>query len=224
MERSYDPFWTNARFFLDTIDERGLIHDDFETASFGQFVKITGYLSVVDLVMFKEAWKLSSVQKMVRKGLPKPQPTGNRKQRLSGQSQEKLPGIEEANLMLELIQLMPHAVHASILSSEGEQITTVWGALREEYMVTPASELVLTHGRSVPGEWTMIGILNGRPDIEAIGQDEALMAARMELPQGILDSVVGRVAETLAPIVRLSLGRPRGAYAVTPLLVFRQVT
>lgn len=222
MERSYDPFWTNARFFLDTIDQRGLIHDNLENAAYGQFVKVTGYLTVIDLVMFKEAWKLSAVQKIVRKGLPKPQPTGNRHSRRSGQNQEPQVGIDEANLMLELIQIMPHAVHASILSS-GNEPERVWGALRDEYMVTPASEMVLTHGRMVQGEWTMIGILNGRPDIETLG-DNTLMEARQSIPHGLVDSAVGRVAETLAPMVRLALGRPTGSYAVTPLLIFRQVT
>jgi hypothetical protein len=226
MERSYDPFWTNARYFLDTIDERGLVHEDLPNATFGQFVKISGYLTVIDLVMFKEAWKLPTVQKMVRKGLPaatQQQQIGNRHQRRAQGQQPQSSQMDDANLMLELIQIMPHAVHAQILDAKADPMRTAWGALREEFMVTPASEMVLTHGRTIPGDWTMIGILNGGPDLGAT-HDQQLIESRQNLPPGIVDSVIGRVAETLAPMVRLSLGRPAGSYAMTPLLIFRQVT
>lgn len=226
MERSYDPFWANARLFLDAIDQRGLIYRDFATAGFGQFVLVKGWLTIIDLVMFKQAWPLQSIQKIVRKGLPQVQPSGNRKQRRSGlinEPPERQPDRDEINMMLDLIQVMPHAVHASIMSSEIDEPTTVWGPLREEYMATPASELVFTHGRTLPGEWTMVGLLNGRPDIETLAGNPAV-EARADIPPGLVDSVVGRVAETIAPIVRLTLGRPVNSYAVTPLLVFRTVT
>jgi hypothetical protein len=46
--------------------------------------------------------------------------------------------------MLELMTVLPHTVHASIMTEH----ETIWANLREEFMVTPSSELVLTHGNS----------------------------------------------------------------------------
>jgi hypothetical protein len=40
---------------------------------------------------------------------------------------------------------------------------------------------------------------------------------------GIMDSAVGRVSALLAPLVRVGLGHPANAHAVTPLLIYRKI-
>lgn len=220
--RSYDPFWTNALTFLDVLEERRLIRPQIEEASLGQFVLVRGWLSVLDLAMFKNAWGLKTIQAAVRAGQPIDAPEGNRQQRRSQGKQEpqiaKMPS--DADLLLDLLSVLPHTVNASVMTEH----ETVWAALRDEFLVTPASELVLTHGTSLPGEWAMLGILNGKPDFGAHEHQQKMAEIGNELPPGLVNSAIGMMAQTLAPIIRTALGRPANAYAVTPILVFREVT
>ncbi len=219
-ERSYDPFWTNALTFLDMLAERRLIQPQIEEAALGQFILVKGWLSVLDLAMFKNAWSLRSIQAAIKAGQTVPEAMGNRQQRRGqGKQPQRAQMPNEADLMLELMTVLPHTVHASIMTDH----ETIWANLREEFMVTPSSELVLTHGTSMPGEWAMLGILNGRPDHGNIEHQQRLAEMRSNLPPGLMNSAIGLMAQTLAPIIRTALGRPTSAYAVTPILIFREV-
>jgi hypothetical protein len=222
LERSYDPFWANALTLLDFLEERRLIVPQIEEANFGQFVLVRGWLSVLDLSMFKQAWSLPSVQKAARAG--QPQSTlvdGNRHERRKQGKTAPAPAQmpSEVDLMLDLMGVLPHTVHASIMTEHD----TVWANLRDEFMVTPAAELVLTHGASLPGEWAMLGILSGRPDIGETALQQALAEGQGNLPAGLVNSAIGVLARTMAPMIRTALGRPANSYAVTPLLIFRGV-
>ena len=214
MERSYDPFWTNALTFLDFLTEHGLVQTDIEEAALGQLVLIKGELTVLDLAIFKEAWGLKTVQQAVKAG----QPSSGNNNKTGRPSGPKMPN--EADILLELLGVLPHSVHASL---EAEN-NTIWAALHDEFLVTPASEIVLTHGWRMPGEWAMIGILNARPDLGANDFQQRLAAITADLPAGLMNSAIGQMAKVLAPMIRMALGRPLNAYAVTPLLVFREVT
>jgi hypothetical protein len=46
---------------------------------------------------------------------------------------------------------------------------------------------------------------------------------RSNLPPGLMNSAIGLMAQTMAPIIRTTLGRPASSFAVTPLLIFRSV-
>ena len=122
---------------------------------------------------------------------------------------------------LELLTILPHTVNASIFTDNTDR---VWSSLRDEFMVTPAAELVLTHGVSPPGEWAMLGILSARPDIGEMELQQRIAALGSDLPIGLVNSGVGQMAQILAPIVRGVLGRPSASYALTPLLIFREIT
>lgn len=216
IERSYDPFWANARMFLDVIDEKGLIQRDLSTAAIGQFVLVKGWLSIYDLLMFQEAWKLPSLQRMIRSGMALTKPTGNMTSAQKAAAKEQK---DQTDMVLDLIQIMPHAVHASLVSSDGSA-QFIWCPLKQEYMVTPASELVLMHGVQVPGEWAVLGVLSAHPDFAGIEQVNVQADAA---PVGMMNSMVGQASNAIAPLVRLALGRPGAAAAITPLLIFREV-
>lgn len=223
LERSYDPFWTNARTFLDYLDERSLIQPQLEEATFGQFVLARGRLTVLDLAMFKDAWKLSTIQRAM-KASNQPDPAeGNRQQRRS-QGKNPLAAAtmpSDADIAIELMTVLPHTVNATITTDEEE---TVWSVLRDEYMVTPSAELVLANGSGMPGEWAMLGILNGRPDFGETELQQQIAQIHSTLPVGLTTSGVGNMMAILSPLIRQTLGRPAAAYGVTPLLVFREVT
>lgn len=221
LERAYDPFWTNALTFLDFLEERQLIQPDIEQAALGQFVLTRGRLTILDLTMFKDAWALDTIQRAVRAGSTPTAPEGNRRERRSqGRNvpQNQMPS--DADIALELMRILPHTVHATITTGTTD---TMWAVLRSEFMVTPPAELVLSHGSGMPGEWAMLGILNGRPDFGETEFQQQLATMAQTLPAGLVSSGVGMMMQLLSPLIRTTLGRPESAYAVTPLLVFRKV-
>jgi hypothetical protein len=217
-QRVYDPFWANARRFLDLLEENSLVQRDLEEAKVGQFVLATGYLSVQDLAMFKEAWKLQSIQRQVKGGVAGKK-TGNMTAAQKAASQTEKQNTE---LFLDMIQIMPHSVHARLLTKTGENENTklVWCALNQDYLVAPASDLTLTYGAMMAGEWSVIGILSAHP--EYLTPD--LSQEFNEEDLGLTESIIGQLSKILAPIVRVTLGRPAAAHAVTPLLIFRDVS
>jgi len=225
-ERSYDPFWTNALAFLDFLTERALVQPQIEEANLGQFVLVRGHLTVLDLAMFQKVWNLPTAQQAARAGAPQPLPTaeGNRHERRNqqrqGRQQEPPQMPSDVDLTLEFLTVLPHTVHASILT----QHERVWSNLREEFLVTPSAELVLTHGATLPGQWAMLGIMSGRPDYGAIEHQQALAQIGSEFEPGLVNSGIGLLVQHMAPLIRQALGRPVGSYAVTPLLIFREVT
>lgn len=211
----FDPYWTNARAFLDHLSERAMIQRDMGSAEIGQFVLTRGWLSILDLAMFKDAWKLPTVQRKVREGAA---PSKKVSQMTAAEKQAHQEQKENTDMMLEMIQIMPHSVHASMITSDDSQ-KVLWCTLRDEYLVIPASDIVLAHGATMPGEWTIIGILNAQP--EYVTPEPAF--DDNQIP-GLMQSVVGQVSKTIAPVVRLALGRPAAASAITPLLIFREVS
>lgn len=213
----FDPYWTNARAFLDHLSEHDMLQRNLGEAELGQFVFVKGWLSVLDLVMFKEVWKLPSFQKKMKAGA-----VGNAKTSTMTAAQKAVfhENKENADLFVDLMQVMPHSVHASLLSSEEDAARMFWCTLRDEYLVMPASDIALAHGTMLPGEWSMVGILTALPDHLSPNFE---YEPSEDLEPGIMQSVVGNVAQSIAPIVKTFLGRPAAAYALTPLLVFREV-
>lgn len=222
-ERSYDPFWTNAVAFLDILTERGMIMPQLENANLGQFVLVRGWLSILDLAVFKHAWELKTVQQAIRAGAQNnsSEVSGNRQERRAQARQQNAPRMpRDEDMTMELMTILPHTVHATIMT----EYETVWANLRDEFMVTPSSEILLTHGASLPGEWAMLGVLSARPDFGAQEHQTRMAELGSALPPGVLNSAIGQLMATFSPLIRTALGRPMGAYAVTPLLIFREVS
>lgn len=222
LERSYDPFWTNAVTFLDFLAEKRLIQPSIENAALGQFVLARGRLGILDLSMFKDAWALGTVQRAVRASDQPSQPEGNRQQRRGqGKIQPRSAMPSDADIALELMTILPHTVQTTIVNDAGD---TTWAVLRNEFMVTSPSDLVLTHGSGLPGEWAMLGILNGKPEIGETALQQHIAEIHQTVPPGLINSGVGIMMQILSPLIRQILGRPENSYAVTPLLIFREVS
>lgn len=211
-ESTYDPIWTNARSFLDFLTSRDFIQNDLSEANIGQFVLGSGDLSVLDFVMLKSMWKLPSMQHFIKNGASEPE--GNRSERRSQSATQKpksKPEPTEMDLALEMMEVLPHSIQGRMSTLHGQ----VWTTLREECLVTSPSDLVLKHGLTLPGEWNMLGILDAYPDHSSDVADLPL--------SGDMSDILPTFLATLTPVTRGILGRPQNAYAMTPLLIFREV-
>lgn len=215
LERVYDPFWTNARLFLDVLTERRMIQRDLDAANIGQIVLASGYLRIQDLAMFKDAWKAQSVQRMVKKGSLAGKKTGNMTAAQKAAAHEEK---ENTELFLDLIQVMPHSVHAQMIT-HGDEPKLIWCTLNQEHLVAPASDIALTYGTTMSGQWSIVGILSADPEYLTPDLNQQFNPENF----GLMESIVGQLSKLLSPVVRVALGRPAAAHAMTPLLIFREV-
>lgn len=215
--RVYDPTWSNARTLLDVLDEKGLIQRQIEDAHIGQIVLVSGKLSILDLGMVQQMWRLDWVQSQIRQGaeqdasLEAPRAERRRAQKAKG---KQAPTQEDSliDALINMIQLMPHAIQANLVGD-----VRTWFTLQQSGLTSDPSELTLKHGSSIPGDWYALGFMDARPDSFSMNSAE-------QLPTGKTDDLVAGVAKSLVPVVRGFFGRPAEAFSITPLLIFRQVT
>jgi len=210
-DRSYDPLWTNALNFLDFLSERDLLNRNVDASGIGQFVLVSGSLDVVDLTLVREMWKLPSIAAAVAVGASQEQPIGNRKERRAGRGGAKPP--QDHEVALDMLKVIPHSVQATISTENA----SIWSTLREDGLIVSGSDLFLKHGRQIPGEWHMLGILDATPSNK--NQDQIVSAE--DAAVGLLGGL-GFVLDAIGPFARLLLGRPSGSYSLTPLLIFRR--
>ena len=206
---------SSGHFVLDYLSDGDLLIRDIDSANIGQFVIASGFLSIQDLAMFKEAWKLKAIQRKLKGDIPNGKKVANMTAAEKSEMREQQENME---LFLEFMQIMPHSVHARMLATHNENVSLVWCTLNQEYLVVPASDIALTYGATMAGRWSIVGILSAHPEYMTPGlHDED------ESDTGVYQSVVGLVSKQVAPIIRVVLGRPAAAHAITPLLIFRGV-
>lgn len=205
LQRVYDPLWSNALSLLDFLEERHLIQRDIAEASIGNFVLSSGSLSISDLQLMHRTWQLPSVKKLMRSGVT---PTGqNRQQRRAGAGQ---PAPDFLELFTDLVSILPHTIQAS-LTGDAE----IWCSLHQQGMTTDASDITLKHGTVIPGEWSVLGILDARPGAMAPSDD-------LDFSDG--EEMAIKMMTVIAPLAKNLLGRPPRCYGVTPLLLFREIS
>lgn len=205
LERQYDPLWTNALTLLDMLTVRSLIKNNVARAGMGQFVRVTGSLQIHDLDSLKAMWELPLVKRQMGAGQPKkPNKAGG--------------GVNELELGLEMMKVLPHGVTARMRSTGLSPIET-WSSLSPEFITGSTSDLFLKHGARISGQWTMVGVLDAEPN---------LITTTDYTPEqnNVLFSTngLGHILDLIAPMARAFLGRPSGAYGITPLVIFREVS
>ena len=203
-EKTYDPLWANARAFLDYLETHAMIERHISQASIGNFVLFSGKLSIADLTLLREAWKLPSMKKALGIDERPAAKYGNASAKTNSDA-------DAQRFAIEMLSILPHSVQAT-LSFAGE---TVWANLKPDCLASEPSDLTLKHGFAIPGDWSVIGILDARPRYVDF---QLPMAARDDG-----EEAANVIFQSLAPLTRKFVGRPDAAYAVTPLLLFRQV-
>lgn len=220
----FDPYWSNARAFLDYLSDHNMLKRDIENARIGQFVLVTGSLIVADMGMLQSLWSLPTIKQVIANAVNGSESenvtnnsNGNRQQRRSA-GRQKPPepaGSLDLQVTMEVLPHLPHSAHLHVVSND----FAVWAPAASDSLVTPTSDLVLKHGAKVAGQWSMLGILDAMPFDES-----ELMTGMEMLRTGMLSNDnIAQAALNLAPIIKQAIGRPILSYGMTPLLVFREV-
>lgn len=218
VEETYDPFWANARRFLDFAESAELFTPILQ-ARMGDLIKFTGSFVVVDLGLLQKICQVPELKDLfrdteVRKAVQanediKTLPPGRRK---SQESDIKKKAADAFNQHAELLMLIPSGIHCHMIGSE----FTLWSIFNEADLVPTSSTLLLKHGVLIGDNWTVVGILDALP-------------GRLELTEENLQNLmpvvgqVGAMTIKIAQYTRNLFGKPQASGSVTPLLVYRQV-
>lgn len=197
-ESNFDASWTVPLNFLDLASEYNLINEDLASAAVGSLVKFSGQPEVRDIKFLQDIWKPA-----ISHFLGQKKSAHSNKAAIAAQR-------EQMQQVGEILGIMPPHPQMVIC---GEDDTVSWSSLTEDYMRVSSTSLALTHGFSIEGEWSIVGILDASPDAEFQVMRPAALAGH-ELIDAML-TVVGEI--------RKLVGRPVGAYGITPLLIYRKV-
>ena len=207
-QRIYDPTWANARAFLDLLDEHNMIERNIAKATMGQFVLCSGSLSVTTLQLMEKIWKLPSVQSLIKAGAGGP--SENRQQRRAKGRSAASSTTPEVDLVIDLLSILPHTIQAKISGT-----SNVWCSLSENGMSVLASDVTLKHGITIPGTWHALGVLDAKPEHDLLEEVEVDVSDGKE--------VAAKLMTQLGPLAKRLVGRPDDHFAITPLLIFREV-
>lgn len=217
-ERFYDPLWTNARALLDYLHEHGLLNEDMDKATLGQFVLVKGSVILLDLGLLRGAWEKPPIQKLMKAGIESGlHPAASRQERRAQTAKGKSEASTETDAIIALLSLLPHTLQVRLVSSDA----SFWSTLDEDAVVGRSSDLILKHGALVGGEWHMLGVLNAYPYDPSYRNEFG--RGMQEILAELAETAIGQMIAHLAPALQPMMGRPPSAWGITPLLIFRDV-
>lgn len=198
-ERNYSTEWSLPLTLLDALDEHGYIHRRIETAEIGSLVLVSGHVQLTDMQMLQKIW--SPAIKIISSDL-----------KITHSNKTEINKFKQLLVTFgEVVNAMPPEPQLYIKNKDGE---TVWASLKDEHMIINTSTLALAHGAHVQGTWHILAALDAKPDIP---EERMVMKA---LNTGDL----GETMTSVLDLVRTLVGRSHDAYAITPILIFRQTS
>lgn len=215
LQKQYDQRWMAPLTFLD--QSKDMIQRSIQRARIGDLVLTSGKLALFDMALLEKAWKLDFVKKAIRSN-EETQSIINghrRSERRRAKAQQISAAQNESEAGLEFMGILPHLIQATI----SDQDNAVWCILRQDGLTTPANEIFLKHGVAVTGTWNIVGITDALPEEEI---DEVLALEQMRAAQ-TLGGMSALLAGQLVTPIKIVLGRPKAAFGVTPLLIFREI-
>lgn len=220
-EQVFDPLWQNARRFLNYLESHKMINYEIAEARIRQFVLVSGHLIIIDAPMLKNAWDKGAVKNSILRSVKPSKPSD----RIEGSPETESVDQEEVQLIIDLLSILPHSTQAQIIGKSPTNRTfRAWCTLSADALVGMSTDLVLKHGSYIEGEWKMLGVLDGLPDYGHDPEMPGKLTDAEEAIKGLAGTAIGKLLAHLSPLTRNLLGRPRGTFGLTPLLIYRNVS
>ncbi len=221
LERSVDPFWSNAVDLLNLLTQNNIINYNIETAGLGSFVLITGELLIIDTANSRPPLTIPEVKSHLQRNQVALALKINKFITLVGDSDPDKLNLKDkekraqrdARLSAAIIATLPDTIQIRVRTDAGH---VVFCPVVSDGLIASASSLTMTHGAQMQGIWHVLGIYDAKPDDSTI--DIQSVADRFNLK----DSQSLRSAVGYSTLIR-SVGRTNGLYGVTPLLIFRHI-
>ncbi len=203
IEQHYDASWSLPLNVLDGLDESHYIRPDIASANIGELFLMKGSIRFLDYRVLKDCWEFIASMTTAE----------NRKKGIHTSQAEK----DAQKNLFGMMQKVPHSVELLLHGSAGEM---VWTCPNPANLTIPSETLTFLHGSSIPGEWFLVGSLDGKPAAKGESFTDELLADRLAKPMvKELQIALSQIADGL----RAMLGRPYYAYGATPLVIFRKI-
>ena len=197
LTRTYDPQWLLPLLFLDKAHHK--FQTDFQNASLGQLVLTIGQPLIVDTSLLQSLYGKPTLQQIaIKKALKQ------------AEENEVEFNHDETMLLLDAVTETGPQIQMHFLSTGG----CSWCTLRQDGLITPASELAMKHGAMVAGEWRFVGIKDA---------DLGIGTPPDHISEILEHAPFTNEAATILAGMRGMFGRAAHFYGVTPLLIFREI-
>jgi hypothetical protein len=211
-EKTFDPFWKNARRLLDFLSSNGMIVTDIISAKIGQIVLAKGAVVIIDPSLIREAWEKPSFRAKLRSSLGEDIAQGRKMN-----PKEK---DTEFNFFTEVMKMLPHTAQCHLVSLT----YAAWATLSEDSLVSTPADLMLKHGAYVPGDWNMVGVMDVFPKYALMRNESGDLPDFDKMTQDSMQTPIASFMSMIGPVARSAMGRPENYYGITPLLIFREVS
>ncbi len=193
-EMVFDAEWTLPLNVMNKLDEIGLVNRDISCINYGQFFVTKGGIQLSDLSTMKGLWPFFG--KILNKQTGGNKSAKNKSAELTSKD------------FLEILSILPHTLQFSMLTANGNRL---WSTLEPKHLVVNHMDFSLKHVSTIAGEWHVLGLLDAKPT-DGIEENEIVN----QTPQSVQD-----MQNLLMSTVKPLLGRQKGDYGVTPILIFR---
>lgn len=200
IERQFDATWSTTLDVLRELNAQNFIVSDIENALLGQIVQLKGHIQINDVRMLEKLWqpmiKMEANQKI---------------QAAKGSDRAALKKqLDENTHIARIIELLPHMLQMRLWSSE----YAAWSTIEPSYLTINPLDMAFKHGASIPGEWTIISIMDAKPSNVELDYLEAKINSGSGVMSVMPDFLKG---------IREALGRAPEDYGITPIAIYRKV-
>jgi len=201
IERQFDATWSAPLNVLRALQAEGLIIDEVQNAALGQIVLVRGSIQVIDVRLLQKLWRPVTKSQDAKVLAEAKTEADKRKAKAAA---------KESGNLVELIELLPHALQLHV-RSDG---IGCWATLDPAQLTINTADLAFKHGPLIPGEWIVLGILDAKPNSPTAGLIEALEHVKSALQLGMVQVLNG---------LREGFGRGPDDYGITPIVIYRTI-
>jgi hypothetical protein len=237
---TYDPYWIEIGNF---IDESMVRYNDDHPLDVSQLRHVVGRIMLMDISIIKEVlsdpvWNTmssddvkivlklirSKIEEYIQRDLLKP-----------SNINVDVKKIDVADLFVRTMwKLLVSGVRKLPFSMMGimiEEETNRWFyfTVSREYLLHGYDDLTLKHGAQIPGLWSILGVIDAVPTAKAIVPldlrkiaPSLVLVNENEEDEEWTPALIGGM-DGFYNFVRQAVGRPQTFYAISPLVIYRNL-
>jgi hypothetical protein len=225
IQRHYDTQWKQPVEFLKELQDRDMVKRTFEEVEVGDIFILPGNLSLIDIGMFTKVWEVVANQaKAQARAAAGTRPSiGQDRRKQRGQAGSGTLGTAgtsaagQVEPLNEWVLRMFGALNQPVFLNFQSKGRRFWAMADPSAMIADGAGLVYKHGTTIPGTWHLLAIL------DALDSDPGTGEPWLKRAGGVEPNEIGVSFLNIMSEFRTMMGRPIGAYGVTPLAIFREI-
>lgn len=190
VEHSFDTSLSTHLSLLNKLGEQNRINRDITKASIGEIVLFTGDAYFLDIETLQKTAPLFKYFK------------------------KQLKNKDDYSMVMDVLKLIPSSIQF-IFKDYSDSPKKVWMTISSSSMLITASDLMLKYGNNLNGKWSVIGLLDSKPEApESTESTESI---------GIDDREIGNSLGIISTVFKGLIGKHDSYYGITPIMIFREV-